>query len=107
MQQNYYRMKPQIFLVLFFLTSFDSSIAKAEGIWPGEYDMMNVLMGTLLALLLIIIVFGVPYAWRALPIISGYGAKHVASCVFVGGRDLQSVIDNEISSISILKLGKY
>ncbi len=104
-------MKTQIFLFLFLLTSFTPGIAKAdEGMWLGEQvhnDMMSILMGTLFALLIIIIVYGVRYAWRALPIISGYGAKHVGSCVFVGGRDLQSVIDNEINSISPLKLGTF
>jgi CubicO group peptidase (beta-lactamase class C family) len=46
------------------------------------------------------------YIYTALPIISGYGAKNLCSCVFVSGRDPQEVVLNDISN-GLLTLGKY
>lgn len=42
-------------------------------------------------LLLLGLAYGVYYAWRAFPIISGYFAKNMASAVFVQGRDPETV----------------
>lgn len=47
-------------------------------------------------LLIIILGYGIYYLWQALPIISGYAAKDVCSCVMLGGRDPQDVIRQEI-----------
>jgi CubicO group peptidase (beta-lactamase class C family) len=60
----------------------------------------------ILAIFVIALGYGVYYASQAFPILSGYGAKNVCSCVFVGGRDLQSVLDNELASFP-LKLGTF
>ncbi|MEO1050420.1 MAG: serine hydrolase [Bacteroidota bacterium] len=60
----------------------------------------------LLVVLLAALAFGVYYLWQAFPIISGFGAKNMCSCVFVSGRDKQSVLDNELSSF-FLSLGSY
>lgn len=46
------------------------------------------------------------YIKLALPILSGYGAKNLCSCVYVGGRTPQSVIDNELSGFPI-SLAKF
>jgi CubicO group peptidase (beta-lactamase class C family) len=67
---------------------------------------MKTLKRILLLLLLIAISYGIYYASQALPILSGYGAKNVCSCVMVGGRDLKSVIENELGS-SPLKYGTF
>ncbi len=71
------------------------------------HSILKIFKRTLLTLLIIILVYGGQYAWRALPIISGYGAKDVCSCVFVAGRDLKNVIDNEINSVPSLRLGTF
>jgi CubicO group peptidase (beta-lactamase class C family) len=61
---------------------------------------------TLLVLFILMVGYGGQYGWRAFPIISGYGAKDMCSCVFIGGRDPKNVIDNELNSIP-LKYGSF
>ena len=51
--------------------------------------------------LLLAIFYGVQYGWRAFPIITGYDAKDLCSCVFVGGRSPQDVLNNELSSFPL------
>ena len=67
---------------------------------------MKILKRTLLIILSLGFAFGAQYAWRAFPILSGYGAKNICSCVFVAGRNPQDVIDNELNSFP-LKLGSF
>ena len=67
---------------------------------------MKFVKRALLVLILIALAYSIYYVSQALPILSGYGAKNVCSCVMVGGRDLQSVLENELSS-SPLKYGTY
>ncbi|GHN01622.1 serine hydrolase [Cytophagales bacterium WSM2-2] len=67
---------------------------------------MKVFKRIFILLLLIAIVYGGQYAWRALPILSGYGAKDICSCVFVAGRNPKDVIDNELNSVP-LKYGTF
>lgn len=61
---------------------------------------------TLFILILLIVGYSAQYAWRAFPIISGYGAKDMCSCVFLGGRDPKNVIANELNSVP-LKYGTF
>lgn len=67
---------------------------------------MKIIKRSLLILLILILGYAGQYGWRAFPIISGYGAKDVCSCVFVGGRDPKNVIDNELNSVP-LKYGTF
>ena len=41
--------------------------------------------------------YGSVYLWRALPIISGFGAKELCTCVFVSGRNPEDVIREELA----------
>lgn len=67
---------------------------------------MRLLKKILLPLLLALVAFGIYYAWSAFPILSGYGAKNLCSCVMVGGRDPQNVIDNELGGFP-LNIGSF
>ncbi|MFN2458655.1 MAG: serine hydrolase domain-containing protein [Chitinophagaceae bacterium] len=58
--------------------------------------MKKIISTSLLFIFLAALVFGIFYAWRAFPIISGYGAKNLCSCVFLGDRDADDVIKNEL-----------
>jgi len=57
----------------------------------------------LLFLLFAIIVW---YAWRAFPIISGYGAKNMASAVYIQHRNPNDVIKEDLADFP-LSLGSY
>ena len=57
-------------------------------------------------ILVVVLVYGITYAWRAFPIISGYGAKNLCSCAYVSGREADSVINNELGSFP-LSLGSF
>ncbi|GAB4091550.1 serine hydrolase [Flaviaesturariibacter terrae] len=52
---------------------------------------MRRLLQALVLVLVLGLAYGVFYAWRAFPIISGYFAKNMASAVFLQGRDPASV----------------
>jgi CubicO group peptidase (beta-lactamase class C family) len=57
-------------------------------------------------LLLVGLLFGISYAWRAFPIISGYGAKNMASAVFVQHRQPASILKEDLGSFP-LSLGTF
>jgi hypothetical protein len=48
-------------------------------------------------ILLLILAYGAWYAWRAFPIISGFGAKNMASAVYLQHRDPASVLKEELA----------
>jgi CubicO group peptidase (beta-lactamase class C family) len=60
----------------------------------------------LLSLLLLVLAIGLVYAWKAFPIISGYGAKNLASAVYLQHRDPAVVLKEDLGSFP-LSLGSY
>ncbi|MBC7948868.1 MAG: serine hydrolase [Chitinophagaceae bacterium] len=66
----------------------------------------KIILRSLLLILVVIIVGGVWYAWRAFPLISGFGAKNVCSAVFLQHRDPKAVIEEELSMFP-LSLGSF
>ena len=56
--------------------------------------------------LVLAIILAIGYIIKALPILSGYGAKNMCSCVMIGLRTPQDVLNNELSSFP-LNLGKF
>ncbi len=67
---------------------------------------MKIVKRTALAITLGILAYGVYYLTQALPIIAGYGAKNLCSCMFVAGRDPQQVMEQELGA-SLVNLGTY
>jgi hypothetical protein len=57
---------------------------------------MKIVKRTLLFILILIFAYGIFYAWRAFPIISGYGAKNMCSCVMLAGRNADDVLQHEL-----------
>ncbi|MFL5748343.1 MAG: serine hydrolase domain-containing protein [Niastella sp.] len=59
-----------------------------------------------LFLLLVALAYGIWYAWRSFPIISGYGAKNMASAVFLQHRNPADVLKEELDFFPVSK-GTY
>jgi CubicO group peptidase (beta-lactamase class C family) len=67
---------------------------------------MKLLKRIILITLVAIVGYGAYYLSQALPIIGGYGAKNLCSCVFIAERDPQQVIAQELGG-SLVNLGTY
>jgi len=50
----------------------------------------------LLLIVLIVVGYGIHYSWVSFPLISGYAAKNVCSCVFIEGREQADVKKKEL-----------
>ena len=57
-------------------------------------------------LLLVIVIAGIIYAWLAFPIISGYGAKNMASAVYVQHRDPGTILKEDLGEFPFT-IAKY
>ncbi len=71
-----------------------------------EIKKMKLLKRIILLLLLAGLAYGIRYAWVSFPIMSGFTAKNMCSCVFVAGRDAKSVEEQEMGSFP-LSLANY
>jgi CubicO group peptidase (beta-lactamase class C family) len=67
---------------------------------------MKLFKRIILIALIVMMGYAVYYLSQALPIIAGYGAKNLCSCVFVAGRDPQQVMAQELGG-SLVNLGTY
>src|SRR5258705_7336441 len=56
----------------------------------------KIIKRTILLFLLAGLTYGIHYAWISFPIISGFDAKNVCSCVFVEGRNEKDVKKEEL-----------
>ena len=68
--------------------------------------MKKIITRSLLLLLAITLAWGIHYAWTSFPIVSGFDAKQVCSCVFVSGRTKESIDTGEMGQFPF-SLGKY
>lgn len=66
----------------------------------------KIFLRSLLAITLAGLSYGIYYASQAFPILSGYGAKSLCSCVMLGGRQPEDVIKHELGG-GALKLGSF
>jgi CubicO group peptidase (beta-lactamase class C family) len=67
---------------------------------------MKNLKRILLLLMVALVGYAAYYLSQSLPIIAGYGAKNLCSCVFLAGRDPQQVIQQELGA-SLINLGTF
>jgi CubicO group peptidase (beta-lactamase class C family) len=68
--------------------------------------LRKIILRVVLLLLLMVLTYGIWYAWRAFPIISGFGAKNMASAVFLQHRSPADVLQQELAFFPV-SLGKY
>ncbi|MBT1697518.1 beta-lactamase family protein [Fulvivirgaceae bacterium PWU4] len=69
-------------------------------------NIKRIIKRSLLAIVLLVVSYALYYAWQAFPIISGYGAKNMCSCVMLAGRAPEDVIKNELGGFP-LRLGSF
>lgn len=67
---------------------------------------MKILKGLLMLTLFAVLLFVIRYAWVSFPIMSGFTAKNMCSCVFIGGRADSSVAAEELGDFP-LSLAAY
>lgn len=67
---------------------------------------MKVLKIIFIVVLFTALAYGTRYAWVSFPIISGYGAKNMCSCVFVSNMD-KNIVESEELGRYPLSLGTY
>jgi CubicO group peptidase (beta-lactamase class C family) len=68
--------------------------------------LKRIIKRSLLIILLVAMAWAVHYAWTAFPIISGFDAKQVCTCVFVANRDTQALDTSEMGELPF-SLGNY
>lgn len=66
----------------------------------------KIIIRTILVIVIGALAFGLRYAWRSFPIISGYGAKNLCSAVYLQHRNAKEVIAEDLGDFP-LSLGSY
>ena len=67
---------------------------------------MKIVKRILLFLVLMILGYAARYAWLAGPVLTGYGAKIMCSCTFLGGRSAEDISRHELARFPV-SLGTY
>src|SRR5262245_14177379 len=67
---------------------------------------LKILLRVIAAIILIVLIYAVHYTWVSFPIISGFGAKDLCSCMFVGNRSEEDVKKEELGAFPFT-LGSY
>lgn len=62
---------------------------------------MKIVKRVLLLSLIVALAYAISYAWRAAPILTGYGAKAMCSCAFLGKRDAQDIKKEELARVPV------
>jgi len=68
--------------------------------------MKKIVLRSLLLIIIFVLAWRIHYAWVSFPIISGFDAKQVCSCVFVTNMDKQNIDTNEMAEFPF-GLAKY
>ena len=66
----------------------------------------RVIIRSFLVLVIVLLACGVRYAWRAFPIISGYGSKNMCSAVFLQHRQVKDILREDLGDFP-LSLGTF
>lgn len=66
----------------------------------------KIIIRSIALILLVALGFGAWYAWRAFPIISGYGAKNLCSAVYLQHRDPKDVLKEDLGEFP-LSIGSF
>lgn len=67
---------------------------------------MKAVKKIILSIIVLVVGYGIGYLWQALPIISGFGAKDMCTCVFLNGRTAEDVTKQELGA-GLLSLGTF
>lgn len=67
---------------------------------------MKLIKQLILVIVVLVLGYGIRYAWQALPIISAFGAKDLCTCVFLNGREADDVIRQELGA-GLQSLGSF
>lgn len=67
---------------------------------------MKIVKRILLLSVAALLAYAIRYAWLAGPILTGYGAKAMCSCAFLGGRDAEDIVRHELARFPV-SLGTY
>jgi hypothetical protein len=67
---------------------------------------MKIFKRSILVIVILVVGYGLRYAWQALPIISAFGAKDLCTCVFLNGRTADDVIRQELGA-GLQSLGSF
>lgn len=59
-----------------------------------------------LSIIVLVVGYAIGYLWQALPIISGFGAKDMCTCVFLNGRSASDVVKQELGA-GLQSLGNF
>lgn len=68
--------------------------------------MKKIVVRALVYIVVAALAYGIYYASQALPILTGYGAKNLCSCVYLSNRPAEDVIHNELAAFP-LSLGSF
>jgi len=63
--------------------------------------LKKIILRSVLAIIAIGLVWAIHYAWVSFPIISGFDAKEMCTCVFVSGRDQKAIDTSEFADFPL------
>lgn len=63
--------------------------------------MKRFILRLMLIVILVALAWGIRYAWVSFPIISGYNAKQMCTCVFVSGRDAKNIDTSDLGELPL------
>ena len=66
--------------------------------------MRRTFVTTILVIISVGLIYGLYYAWNALPIYTAYSAKIMCSCAFISDREQNSVMAQDLSSFGMVDL---